>query len=250
MSGKDNRREFDRVFAAAPLIAILRGIAPEEAVAIAEAILTAGILIIEVPLNSPRPLASIKRLRSALGDRAVIGAGTVLDRQAAREVAAAGATLVLSPNMDAAVIEETKRRGLVSIPGVLTPSEAFAALAAGADALKIFPGEMMSPATVRALAAVLPPGVRLVLVGGVELQDARHLRRFAAGRLRDRLGPLQARHRCRRGGRPRPGPRRRFPGNRRTMKLVSVQTGRRFRLTGAGRPAIAPAELGKRPLSG
>ena len=169
MNGESNRQKFDRAFASVPLIAILRGVEPDEVTAIAEAIVAAGILILEIPLNSPRPLESIERLVSAQGRRAVIGAGTVLTSKAAQEVAAVGAGLVVSPNMDETVIEETRRLGLVSIPGTLTPSEAFAALSAGADALKLFPGEMVSPAVVRALAAVLPRDARLVLVGGVGL---------------------------------------------------------------------------------
>ncbi|MDP9139074.1 MAG: 2-dehydro-3-deoxy-6-phosphogalactonate aldolase [Pseudomonadota bacterium] len=169
MNTETNRQKFDAALTSVPLIAILRGVEPDEVAAIAEAIVAAGILIIEVPLNSPRPLESIERLLAAHGRHAVIGAGTVLTSKAAQEVAAAGAGLVLSPNMDETVIEETKRLGLVSVPGVLTPSEAFAALSAGADALKLFPGEMVSPAIVKAMAAVLPRDARLVLVGGVGL---------------------------------------------------------------------------------
>jgi 2-dehydro-3-deoxyphosphogalactonate aldolase len=169
MKREDHRQNFDRAFARVPLIAILRGVKPGEVTAIAEAILAAGILIVEVPLNSPRPLESIARLKAALSDIAVIGAGTVLTGKAAYEASEAGAGLILSPNMDATVIAETRRLGLASIPGVLTPSEAFAALSAGADALKLFPGEMLTPAIVRAMAAVLPPHTRLVLVGGVGL---------------------------------------------------------------------------------
>jgi 2-dehydro-3-deoxyphosphogalactonate aldolase len=169
MTNNDHLQEFNRAFSKAPVVAILRGIEPDEVPVIADAILHAGILIIEVPLNSPHPLKSIERLKSAADGHAVIGAGTVLTRKAAREAAAAGAGLVVSPNMDLGVIEETKRLGLVSIPGVLTPSEALAALHAGADALKLFPGEMLSPVIVRAMAAVLPSDARLLLVGGVGL---------------------------------------------------------------------------------
>jgi 2-dehydro-3-deoxyphosphogalactonate aldolase len=167
MTEQLNRQRFDRAFSTLPVIAIVRGAAPREIVAIGEALLSAGILIIEVPLNSPHPLESIERLKSAIGERAVIGAGTVLTSMAVREAARAGAELIVSPNMEETVIEETRRLGLVSIPGVLTPSEALAGLAAGADALKLFPGEMLDPAAVRALSAVLPADVRLVLVGGV-----------------------------------------------------------------------------------
>ena len=167
--GKRNLEAFDAAFARVPLIAILRGIEPGEVIAVAEAILAAGILVIEVPLNSPQPLESIERLASTLGDRAVIGAGTVLTSEAARQAAGAGAGLILSPNTNPAVIAETKRLGLVSIPGVFTPTESLAALAEGADLLKLFPGELVSPVIVKALAAVLPSDTRLVLVGGVGL---------------------------------------------------------------------------------
>jgi 2-dehydro-3-deoxyphosphogalactonate aldolase len=158
---------FDRYFRDMPLIAILRGVKPEEAVAIGEALIEAGIRIIEVPLNSPRPLESIRRLAESAGARALVGAGTVLTSAQVDNVAAAKGTLVVSPNMDARVIERTRVHHLLSLPGVFTPTEAFAALAAGAHALKLFPGELATPQSVKALAAVLPPNTRLILVGGV-----------------------------------------------------------------------------------
>lgn len=160
----------DEALAAMPIVAILRGIEPTEAVAIGEAVVAAGISILEVPLNSPDPFTSIAMLASALKGRALVGAGTVLTVEAADRVAEAGGALVVSPNTDPAVIRRTKANGMLSLPGFLTPSEAFAALQAGADALKLFPAEMASPAVIRALRAVLPRQTRLLVVGGVSAQ--------------------------------------------------------------------------------
>ncbi|HEU5285057.1 MAG TPA: 2-dehydro-3-deoxy-6-phosphogalactonate aldolase [Sphingomicrobium sp.] len=156
-----------------PLVAITRGIAPDEAEAVGAAIFEAGIRIIEVPLNSPDPLASIKLLSDRLGDRALVGAGTVLDPRQVAEVAAAGGRLVVSPNTDPAVIRATLAAGLVSCPGYFTPSEAFAALAAGASALKFFPAEAATPAVLRAQKAVLPKDVPVIVVGGVKPETMR-----------------------------------------------------------------------------
>ena len=139
----------DDALASMPIVAILRGLKPEEAVAIGEAIVGAGVRILEVPLNSPEPLVSIGRLATALAGRALIGAGTVLAPADVDAVKAAGGTVIVSPNMNPAVIQRSKAAGMVSLPGVFTPTEAFAALEAGADGLKIFPAEMASPATVR-----------------------------------------------------------------------------------------------------
>ena len=150
------------------LIAILRGIRPDEAVATAEALVDAGITRIEVPLNSPEPLDSIARMAQALAGRAEIGAGTVLTPAEVDGVAFAGGRFVVSPNCDVSVIAATKAAGLGSFPGVYTPTECFAALAAGADALKIFPAELMGPAGLKALKAVLPPSVDVYAVGGAE----------------------------------------------------------------------------------
>jgi 2-dehydro-3-deoxyphosphogalactonate aldolase len=150
-----------------PLVAILRGLRPEEAIAIGEALLGAGFVAIEVPLNSPDPLASIERLAIAFGERALIGAGTVLGAAAVEEVAAAGGRLVVMPHGDPAVIRAAKAKGLFCMPGVATPTEAFAALAAGADALKLFPAEALPPAVVKAWRAVLPKDVWLLPVGGI-----------------------------------------------------------------------------------
>lgn len=162
-----DHRTVDLHFAALPLIAILRGIAPDESLAIGEALLDAGFRVIEVPLNSPEPLESIRRLAEAFGDRARIGAGTVLTVQQVQDVARAGGTLVVSPNANPDVIRATKIAGLWSAPGVATPTEGFAALDTGADMLKLFPAEQLPPAVVRAWRAVLPRDVPLVPVGGV-----------------------------------------------------------------------------------
>lgn len=149
-----------------PLVAILRGLTPEEAPDIGAALVDSGFRLIEVPLNSPRPLDSIARLAQAF-PQALVGAGTVLSAEAVREVRAAGGQLIVSPNFDPAVVREAVALGLACLPGVLTPSEAFDALAAGAHGLKLFPAEMASPAVVKALRAVLPPGVPLLPVGGI-----------------------------------------------------------------------------------
>jgi len=153
---------------ALPLIAILRGLKPDEAVEIGEAIVAAGFRCLEVPLNSPEPLDSIRRLRQALDGRALVGAGTVLNVAAAREVAKAGGQLIISPNTNVEVIAETKTLGLLSLPGFFTPSEAFAALDAGADALKLFPAEIAGPKGLKAVLAVLPAETRIYPVGGVD----------------------------------------------------------------------------------
>lgn len=150
-----------------PLIAILRGLEPENAVAVGEAIVAAGFVCLEVPLNSPRPLESIRRLRDALDGRALVGAGTVLSVEAAQAVAEAGGQLVISPNTNPDVIRAAKALGLLSIPGFFTPSEAFAALDAGADALKLFPAEVAGPQGLKAVRAVLPAETRIYAVGGV-----------------------------------------------------------------------------------
>ena len=154
-------------FAACPLVAIIRGVTPDEAEGVAEALLEAGIRIVEVPLNSPEPLVSIERLARRFGEDALIGAGTVLQAAQVHAVAAAGGRIIVSPSTKADVIEATVAAGLVSAPGYFTPSEAFAALDAGAHALKLFPAEAAPPAVVKAQRAVLPKQVPLIVVGGV-----------------------------------------------------------------------------------
>lgn len=158
---------FDRCFAQCPLVAIIRGVTPDEAIGIGEALIESGIRIIEVPLNSPEPLASIERLARRFGDEALIGAGTVLRAEDVARVRDAGGALVVSPNMNPDVIRATVEAGMVSSPGVFTPSEAFAALECGAHALKLFPAEAASPKVVKAIRAVLPKDMRLIVVGGV-----------------------------------------------------------------------------------
>ena len=158
---------FDAAFARCPLIAILRGVQPGEAIALGEALVEAGITLLEVPLNSPEPHDSIERLTGALGARAVVGAGTVLDVEEVAAVAAARGTLIVAPNTERSVIAEAVRRGLVCIPGVATPSEALVALRTGASALKLFPAEGSSPAAMKAMKAILPSETRLIPVGGI-----------------------------------------------------------------------------------
>jgi 2-dehydro-3-deoxyphosphogalactonate aldolase len=150
-----------------PLVAILRGLTPAEAVPIATALQDAGIVCLEVPLNSPEPLKSIAAIRKAFDGVALVGAGTVLTADDVAEAAAAGAEFMVSPNTDAKVIEATKARGLRSLPGFFTPSEAFVASQAGADALKLFPADSAIPAHLKAMKAVLPPALPVLAVGGV-----------------------------------------------------------------------------------
>jgi len=162
--------DFTAAFARCPLVAILRGVTPDEVEAIGEALAQAGFSLIEVPLNSPQPLDSIARLARRLEGRALVGAGTVLETGEVEAVAAAGGRLVVSPNTDAAVIAATVAAGLASLPGYFTPTEGFAAIRAGAHALKLFPAEAASPAVLRAQAAVLPPHIPKLAVGGINLE--------------------------------------------------------------------------------
>jgi 2-dehydro-3-deoxyphosphogalactonate aldolase len=159
--------DFGEAFARCPLVAILRGVRPAEVEGVADVLIEIGFTLIEVPLNSPDPLVSILRLVKRHGNRAMIGAGTVLREAEVAEIASIGGRLVLSPNTDRAVIAATVAEGLVSLPGCMTPTEAFAAIDAGAHALKFFPAEAMVPAALKAMGAVLPPDVPRLVVGGI-----------------------------------------------------------------------------------
>ena len=150
-----------------PLVAVLRGITPDEVLAIADALHAEGFSMMEVPLNSPQPFESIHRLADAHGKHCLVGAGTVIDPADVSRVRDAGGHLIVMPHADAAVIREAKRLGMVCLPGVATPTEAFAALAAGADGLKLFPAEAMVPAVLRAWRAVLPAETLVFAVGGI-----------------------------------------------------------------------------------
>jgi 2-dehydro-3-deoxyphosphogalactonate aldolase len=154
-----------------PLIAILRGVKPDEVLAVADALERQGIGIVEVPLNSPQPMESIARLARAYGDRLLIGAGTVMSAAQVAEIAAAGGKLIVTPHADPAVTRAAKQHGLLAVPGFFTPAEAFAMLGAGADGLKLFPAEAASPAVLRALRAVLPAGTAVMPVGGIDASN-------------------------------------------------------------------------------
>jgi len=158
--------KFESCLRRMPLIAILRGVTPKESVAVGQALLDAGFTLIEVPLNSPEPLASIEALAQAFPE-ALIGAGTVLAPDDVPRVAGAGGELIVAPNFDPEVVRLAVRRGLACLPGVMTPTEAFAALRVGATALKVFPAELIGPAGIKALRAVLPPEARMLPVGGI-----------------------------------------------------------------------------------
>jgi 2-dehydro-3-deoxyphosphogalactonate aldolase len=160
------QEKFAAALQAIPLVAILRGLPPEDALSVGQALASTGWTLIEVPLNSPRPLESIKTLAAAL-PQALVGAGTVLTVEDVRNVHAAGGQLIVSPNFNPVVVREAVRMGMVCLPGVMTASEAFAALDAGATGLKIFPAEMITPAVLKALRAVLPAGTMVLPVGGI-----------------------------------------------------------------------------------
>jgi 2-dehydro-3-deoxyphosphogalactonate aldolase len=151
-----------------PLVAVLRGITPDDAESVGEALVDAGIVIVEVPLNSPEPYESIARLARRIGPRSLVGAGTVTTAAQVTEVAKAGGRLIVSPHANAAVVRAAKAAGLLAIPGFFTATEAWAMLDAGADALKLFPAEAASPAMLKALRAVLPPGTIVIPVGSIQ----------------------------------------------------------------------------------
>ena len=161
------KQELKRRLEQCPLVAIIRGITPDEAEAVAEAIVEAGIVMVEVPLNSPQPFDSIERIARRLGDRALVGAGTVLDPEDVRRVRDAGGGLIVSPNSYAPVIAATFEADMVSLPGFFTPSEAFEAIRAGATGLKLFPAEAAGPKVVSAQLAVIPRDIPLLVVGGI-----------------------------------------------------------------------------------
>ena len=170
MSGSDL---FKRYFRECPLIAIIRGVKPDEAEATARALYEGGIRIIEVPLNSPDPLTSIRSIADALGDRALIGAGTVVDLEDVERVKSAGGQLVVAPNTNPRIVSATVAAGLASLPGFFTPSEAFTALACGATAIKLFPAEAASPTVLKAMRAVLPKEATIIMVGGITPESMR-----------------------------------------------------------------------------
>jgi 2-dehydro-3-deoxyphosphogalactonate aldolase len=177
MSTADHLRDrLDRY----PLIAILRGMKPEEAPWVLETLLAANFQVLEVPLNSPRPFESLAYLVRHAPPGVLIGAGTVLTEAEAAKVAATGARLMIAPNCAPAVIAAAKAHGLVALPGVATPTEAFTALAAGADGLKMFPGELLPPAAVKAWRAVMPKGTLLIPTGGVTPDNVRAYREAGA----------------------------------------------------------------------
>jgi 2-dehydro-3-deoxyphosphogalactonate aldolase len=170
-AAEDNSRisgiSFPDALTELPLVAILRGVRPDEVEGIGSALVEAGFRILEVTLNSPDPFRSIETLARRFGDDALIGGGTVLSPENARRVVSAGGTLVIMPHADTAVIRAAKEAGAWCVPGVATPTEGFAALAAGADALKLFPAEAMPPVVLKAWRAVFPPETRFLPVGGI-----------------------------------------------------------------------------------
>ena len=163
--------KLDDALSACPLVAILRGITPDEILPVSDTLIAAGWRVIEIPLNSPEPLKSIERLASRHGEEILIGAGTVMTPDDVIEVRDAGGELIVMPHSDSEVIDEAKAEGLCCIPGVATPTEGFAALTSGADALKLFPAEMIPPKIVKAWCAVFPPESKLLPVGGVDTDN-------------------------------------------------------------------------------
>ena len=165
-SYEDLLLQFQQALADLPLVAILRGITPDECEDVGAVLTRSGFRLIEVPLNSPQPFRSIERMAAAFPG-ALVGAGTVLDAEQVGQVHAAGGRLIVSPNFNAVVVRAAVDRGMIALPGIVTPSEAFAALAAGAHGLKLFPAEMALPAGLRAMRAVLPMSVPMLPVGGI-----------------------------------------------------------------------------------
>jgi 2-dehydro-3-deoxyphosphogalactonate aldolase len=172
--------DFASALSAMPLVAILRGIRPEEVERVADALLGAGFRMIEVPLNSPDPFDSITRLARHCGSDALVGAGTVLRCDDVLRVYDAGGRLIVSPNTDRAVIAASAAKGMISLPGFFTATDAFAALAAGADGLKLFPAEAVEPSSLKALRAVLPSSAPVFVVGGVTPESLRSWRSMGA----------------------------------------------------------------------
>ena len=171
--------KFNAHMDALPLVAILRGLKPEEALEVGQAIVNAGFHILEVPLNSPDPLRSIQILAEAFPN-ALVGAGTVTTAQQVRDIKATGGQLIISPHLDDNVVCEAVNLGLISMPGVATPTEAFRAIAWGAHGLKLFPAEMISPSVVKSMRAVLPSRVRLIPVGGIGARNMADYRQCGA----------------------------------------------------------------------
>jgi 2-dehydro-3-deoxyphosphogalactonate aldolase len=161
------KNRFVDALARLPLVAILRGVTPPESPAILRALISNGFLLIEAPLNSPDPYESIRAMRAIAPPEALVGAGTVKNPQEVEAVAAAGGDLIVMPHADVAVVAAAKARGLIALPGVATPTEAFAALGAGADGLKAFPAEMITPSVIKAWRAVVPSNVPIMPVGGI-----------------------------------------------------------------------------------
>ena len=171
--------KFNAHMNALPLVAILRGLKPEEALEVGQAIVNAGFHILEVPLNSPDPLRSIQILAKAFPN-ALVGAGTVTTAQQVRDIKATGGQIIISPHLDDNVVCEAVNLGLISMPGVATPTEAFRAIALGAHGLKLFPAEMISPSVVKSMRAVLPSHVRLIPVGGIGAHNMANYRQCGA----------------------------------------------------------------------
>lgn len=163
--------DLKRYLSRCPVIAILRGIEPDEVESIGEALEQSGVTIVEVPLNSPHPLRSIATLARIFGDRMLVGAGTLTDPAQVAEVARAGGRLIVTPHADLSIVRTAKQAGLFAVPGFFNPTEAFALLKAGADAIKLFPAEVVGPPMLKALRAVLPKDAIVIPVGGIDSES-------------------------------------------------------------------------------